>query len=110
MYVGKNVSFQPRKIPLYGQPISIGNNAVKVSNVSFLTHDVYHAVCNRAYSELHVNEKVGCIKIGDNCFIGANVKLMYNIEIGNDTVIAAGAIITKDVPQGEIWGEYQDVA
>ena len=33
--VGENVSFQPRKIPLYGQLIKIGNNVVIGSDVRF---------------------------------------------------------------------------
>lgn len=103
-HVGEKVSYQPKRLPLYGQLISIGDNVVIGSNVSFLTHDGYFAVCNRAYPDQRVNEKVGCIQIGNNCFIGANVSLMYDISIGDDVVIAAGAIVTKDVPSGEVWG------
>lgn len=104
IHIGENVSYQPRKLPLYGQLISIGKNVVIGSNVTFCTHDGYSEVCNRAYPDEYVNEKVGCIKIGSNCFIGANVNLLYDIEIGDDSVIAAGATITKDVPSGEVWG------
>lgn len=103
-FVGKDVSYQPRKLPLYGQLISIGNNVVIASNVSFITHDGFYAVCNRAYPDSPVNEKVGCIKIGNNCFIGANAILMYDTNIGDDVVVAAGAVVTKDIPSGEVWG------
>lgn len=109
-HVGENVSYQPRRLPLYGQLISIGDNVVIASNVSFLTHDGYFAVCNRAYPDQHVNERVGCIRIGNNCFIGANANLMYDISIGDDVLIAAGAIVTKDVPSGQIWGGIQLIA
>ena len=94
-FVGKDVSYQPRRLPLYGQLISIGNNVVIASNVSFITHDGFYAVCNRAYPDSPVNEKVGCIKIGNNCFIGANAILMYDTNIGDDVVVAAGAVVTK---------------
>ena len=103
-FVGKDVSYQPRRLPLYGQLISIGNNVVIASNVSFITHDGFYAVCNRAYPDSPVNEKVGCIKIGNNCFIGANAILMYDTNIGDDVVVAAGAVVTKDIPSGEVWG------
>ena len=96
-FVGKDVSYQPRRLPLYGQLISIGNNVVIASNVSFITHDGFYAVCNRAYPDSPVNEKVGCIKIGNNCFIGANAILMYDTNIGADVVVAAGAVVTKNV-------------
>lgn len=103
-HIGDDVSFQPRKIPLYGQLIDIGNNVVIGSNVSFLTHDGYHAVCNRAYPDEHIEEKAGCIKIGNDCFVGANSSIMYDVQIGNDVVVAAGAVVTKDIPSGEVWG------
>lgn len=103
-YVGDNVSYQPRKLPLYGQLISIGDNVVIGSNVTFITHDAYFIVCNNAFPEHRINEKVGCIKIGNNVFVGANANLMYDISIGDDCIIAAGSIVTKDVPSGEIFG------
>ena len=102
--VGENVSFQPRKIPLYGQLIKIGNNVVIGSDVRFLTHDGFYSVCNRANPKKHINEKVGCIKIGNNCFLGANSTIMCDVNIGDDVVIAASAVVTKDIPSGEIWG------
>lgn len=102
--IGMNVSFQPRKLPLYGQLISIGNNVIIASNVTFLTHDAVSHVINRSDPGIHLNERAGCIRIGNNCFIGANSMIMYDVNIGNDVVVAAGAVITKDVPSGEVWG------
>lgn len=29
---------------------------------------------------------------------------MYNTEIGPNSIVAAGAVVTKNVPTGEIWG------
>ena len=104
-HVGKYVAYQPRKIPLYGNLISIGDNVIIGSSVSFLTHDAFHGVCNRRGIKL--NEKVGCIEIGSNCFIGANVSVVCDVQIGDDVVIAAGSVVTHDVPPGEIWGGYQ---
>lgn len=37
-------------------------------------------------------------KIGNNCVIGCGAKIVGAIEIGNNVTIAAGAIVTKDVP------------
>lgn len=37
-------------------------------------------------------------KIGDNCLLGADSILIGNITIGNNVIIAAGAICTKNVP------------
>ncbi len=36
--------------------------------------------------------------IGDNCFIGNNAIIMPGIRIGNQVVIGAGSVVTKDIP------------
>lgn len=38
------------------------------------------------------------IVIGRNVWIGANATVMHGVTIGADSVIAAGAVVTKDVP------------
>ena len=49
-------------------------------------------------------ENMGCIEIHDNVFIGAKSVIMSGVSIGSNVIIAAGAVVTKDVPDGEIWG------
>ena len=45
------------------------------------------------------------ISIGNDVWIGDSVTILAGChEIGNGAVIAAGAVITKDVPPYEIWG------
>lgn len=43
-------------------------------------------------------KKKGAPKIGDNCFIGAGVAIIGNINIGNNVRIAANASVFKDIP------------
>ena len=43
-------------------------------------------------------EKIGCIEIGDNVFIGAGTSINYNVKIGSNVIIGACSLITKDVP------------
>lgn len=38
------------------------------------------------------------IKIGNNVWIGARAMIMKGVTIGDGAIIAAGAIVTKDVP------------
>ena len=40
----------------------------------------------------------------DNVFIGANSTIMYNVRIGPNSIVAAGSVVTKDVPAGSIVG------
>jgi galactoside O-acetyltransferase len=41
--------------------------------------------------------------IGPYAFVGTNAVIMYGINIGEGAVIAAGAVVTKDVPPYEVW-------
>ena len=38
------------------------------------------------------------VKIGDDVWIGGNCTILPGVTIGNNVVIAAGAVVTKDVP------------
>lgn len=38
------------------------------------------------------------ITVGDNCWFGANVSVLQGVTIGKGCVIAAGSVVTKDLP------------
>ena len=38
------------------------------------------------------------VHIGRNCWIGAGVLIMPGVNIGDNTVIGAGSVVTKDIP------------
>ena len=103
---GENVMITSRKIPLYSKLISIGNNVWMASGVSFLTHDVVHFMLNRwrPQNEPRFEEKVGCIEIGDNVFIGANTTILYDVKIGNNVVIGSNTLVNKDIPDNTVVG------
>ncbi len=42
------------------------------------------------------------ISIGNNVWLGARVIVLRGVSIGDDTVIAAGSVVTKDIPAGVI--------
>ena len=86
--------------------IWIGNDVIVASGVRFLNHD---ASCWGVYRNLGINmaqrhEKAGPIVLNDNCFIGANTMLLPNIVVGANSVVAAGSVVNKDIPDNEVWG------
>ena len=44
------------------------------------------------------------IVICDNVWIGFGAQIMSGVTVGSNSIIAAGAVVTKDVPSGEVWG------
>jgi hypothetical protein len=49
-------------------------------------------------------DKVGKIDIRDNVFVGHQAIVMPGVTIGPDAIVAAGAVVTRDVPPGSIVG------
>lgn len=42
------------------------------------------------------------ITVGDNVWIGGNTVVLAGVNIGSDTVIGAGSVVTKDIPSGVV--------
>lgn len=42
------------------------------------------------------------VRVGDRVLIGANAVVIEGVQIGNGSVVAAGAIVTKDVPENVV--------
>ena len=40
--------------------------------------------------------------VGDDCMIGGNVVVLEGVEIGNGSVVAAGSVVTENVPEGVV--------
>ena len=44
------------------------------------------------------------IKLGDDVWLGAGVTITPGVEVGTGAIIGAGSVVTKNVPEYEIWG------
>ena len=82
--------------------ISFGNNVYIASNVTFINHDVSHAMLNYMDKEHQYEQRRGEIEIGDNVFIGSKSILLYNVKIGSNVIIGAGSIVNRDIPDGSV--------
>lgn len=98
---GKDFFYQPRKIPMEPKLIKIGNNVSIAANVTFVTHDAIHLVMRNLNSQINTQHR-DCIEIKDNVFIGLGATIMGGVQIGPNSIVAAGAVVTKDVKPGMI--------
>lgn len=91
--------WHPRIIPSFPKNISIGDNVTVCADVKFFEHDIVHRMWNgdQNYNGEKISLFVGKIKIDDNVVIGGNSIILYNVHIGNNALIAAGSVVTKDV-------------
>lgn len=81
--------------------VSLGDHVCVASGVRFVTHD------GALWVFLQENPGIDAfapIKVGDNVFIGMNAVIMPGVTIGDDCIVAAGAVVVRDVPPGSIVG------
>jgi len=84
-----------------GHFIRIGEGCQISSNVRIFTESS-NADCD--FRVKPVPAKLGDVLIGDACWIGANVLINPGVTIGENSVVGANSVVTRDVPPGEIWG------
>ncbi|MGI5841530.1 MAG: acyltransferase [Patescibacteria group bacterium] len=78
-------------------PLTIGNHVGIASQV--LIYNDEHNINSSAYEN-----SFGPVTICDYVFIGPRAIILPNTKIGKGAVVAAGAVVTKDIPENEIWG------
>lgn len=99
MKIGKNFNRQSgcRLDPSHCWLITIGDNVTLANKVQILAHDD----CIRLYTGYG---RVGRVVIGNRVFIGAGSTILMNTIIGDDVIVAAGSLVTGDIPAGSIVG------
>jgi acetyltransferase-like isoleucine patch superfamily enzyme len=81
--------------------VKLGNN-VHFSNCTLVGHDGAVTMLNRAYDARL--DSVGKIDIRDNVFIGYGAIVLPGVTIGPNAIVAAGAVVNRDVASGDIVG------
>lgn len=81
--------------------VSIGNNVV-LADCTLIGHDGSIAMLNRAYDVKL--DAVGKIVIHSNVFIGHGAIVLPGVTIGPNAIVAAGAVVTRNVEPGDIVG------
>lgn len=84
-YIARNVQIECRGIIEIGAGVAIGP-------------DVIIRDCDGHPMNDQAVAPIKNVKIGDKVWIGARAMIMKGVTIGNGSIVAAGAIVTKDVP------------
>jgi acetyltransferase-like isoleucine patch superfamily enzyme len=86
--------------------IGMGNvviGPVTIGNFVILAQNIVMSGLNHSYEDVNLpidKQKVTTspITVEDECWIGANVVLTAGVTVGKHSVIAAGAVVTKNIP------------
>lgn len=85
-YINMNCSFIDDGNITIGKAVMFGANVV----IATVGHPIRPDMRQYMYA--------APVVIGDNCWIGANVTICPGVSIGENTVIGAGSVVTKDIP------------
>lgn len=103
-YIGENCSVKTTNLPAEPFLVCLHNNVRIAAGCKLLTHSLTCAVFNRVNKE--ESDRYLCqhgkIEILDNVFVGANSIIMYGVTIGPNCIVAAGSVVTKDVPPNSV--------
>lgn len=72
--------------------ITIGDRCEITHGCIILSHDATDQRIDRKCGG------IGTVRLGHNVFIGVNSVILNNVTIGDDSIIGAGSVVTKDVP------------
>jgi len=99
--IGNDCSILPSTLftdPLY---VRIGNN-VHFGTCSIVGHDGSAGMLEAAFGE--PLDGTGKVDIRDNVFIGHQAIILPGVTIGENAIVAAGAVVKRDVPPGAVVG------
>lgn len=81
--------------------ITLGNNVLVGGNTKIYDSDFHWLNFER-----RMNEQGGAtspIVVKDGAFIGAHSIILKGVIIGEKSIVGAGSVVTKSIPDGEIW-------
>mgnify|MGYP003294624463 CR=1 FL=1 len=89
--IGENCNISWRAIIDRANPrgVHIGHNTRVALEALIIAHDYTRGITNKMWTDTY---------IGNNCIIGGRSIILPGVKIGNEVCVAAGAVVTKDVP------------
>jgi acetyltransferase-like isoleucine patch superfamily enzyme len=99
--IGANVLIHPGAEITDPPYVRIGNN-VYISRSALVGHDGSVGMLERAYGVKL--DRVGKIELKNNVFIGYGAIILPGVTIGPNAIVAAGAVVAKDVAEGWVVG------
>lgn len=101
MMVGDGTYIGPRANLGVGGPLRIGSNCQIGADFTVVAEN--HVKPTGGGSVTSAVTRKG-VTVGDGCWIGHRVVILDGVEVGEGAVVAAGAVVTRDVPPGSTVG------
>ncbi len=89
-FIGENVNFDTN----YPEDIFIETGVRITVGCTIVTHFMETSSGTYSRGEVHIKE---------NAYLGANVIVCKPVTIGKNTIVGAGSVVTKNLPDNEVW-------
>lgn len=101
---GKNITIG-RRVSINSGCRFQDQGGITIGDDVLIGHNVVLATLNHGFApEQRKDIHPAPIIIGRNVWIGANATVLPGVTIGDNAIIAAGAVVTKDVPENTVVG------
>lgn len=104
IWVGRDVVIRPGTMLMADEyaSIFIGDNVLLGPGIKIVVNNHSHNNPNKAIVDQGY-EASEDVYIEDGAWIGYDVILLPGVIVGRNAVVGAGSVVTKDVPEGEVW-------
>lgn len=99
-----NVHFYGVNRSMFGSEpwlVTLGNNVYVTAGVRFVTHDGGTLILRKDHPDL---EWTAPIEVEDDVYFGVGATILPGVRIGRRSIVAAGAVVTRNVPSGTVVG------
>ena len=94
VFIGRGCEFNIR----YG--LTVGDDSLIAAGCVFIDHDHGRDAITK---QISTDFPGGPICVGKGAWIGAKVVVLKSVSIGNHSVIGAGSVVTRSIPNFEVW-------
>lgn len=101
----KNIHFHPDDLNNFQSPgtyFQNFNGQIYLGKGTYIAPNVGIITANHTVGNLDSHEEGSDVIIGEKCWVGMNSVILPGVELGDNTIVAAGAVVTKSFPQGNI--------
>lgn len=100
---GRKTGYNQNRVVVagHGNSIIVGDDCIFAENAEIWSSDTHSIIDSGSNRRINIDKP---ISIGNHVWIGNRVLIHKGVTIGNNAVLAAGSIVTKDIQDGTLVG------
>lgn len=99
----RNIVFDPDDLHIFmgkGRYFQAENARIVIGKGTYIANNSGLITANHDINNLSTHEEAKDIILGEKCWLGLNSVVLPGVVLGDHTIVAAGAVVTKSFPEG----------